>query len=115
MAINKFTNEPDKPFHSSAYAEAANGGSIGATSSQSFQQRYEIDRNRRSINRYRDSHIAHGSGRDVGSRRIGTLNSSRRLQSDTPTRQQQNATPTPIRPLRTSFNEPSMRKYNPYS
>ena len=44
--------------HSSAYASAQSGGSMGATSAMSFEQRKKIDRNRSMVRRYSDSMIA---------------------------------------------------------
>ena len=59
MSINRFVHDSnEKPFHSSGYAEAANGGSLGSTSHQSFEQRMRIEKNRSTIRQYRDSLVA---------------------------------------------------------
>lgn len=44
--------------HSSAYANAQNGGAFGSSSSQSFEKRMEIDKNRKIVRGYQDSKIA---------------------------------------------------------
>lgn len=61
MKFDRFMNNQAKPFHSNGYAEAANGGSMGAVSSQSFQQRQQIEKNRRAIGRYGASYVAQGN------------------------------------------------------
>lgn len=61
MAIDPFSRSPDqKPFHSSGYAQAARGDTMGSTSSQSYTQRQRIENNRQSIQAYRDSYVAKG-------------------------------------------------------
>src|SRR3990167_2583214 len=61
MSMSKFVNDHhEKPFHTSSYAEAANKGNLGVTSSQSFEQRTQIERNRKAIRQYRDSLVARG-------------------------------------------------------
>ena len=49
--------------HSSAYAEAQNQGGIGSVSTQTFNQRREIDQNRSMINKYSDSKVATEAGK----------------------------------------------------
>ena len=49
--------------HSSAYAEAQNQGGIGSVSTQTFNQRREIDRNRSVIRKYSDSKVATEAGK----------------------------------------------------
>ena len=48
-------------FHSSAYAKAQNGGSLGAASTESYQVRVKIDQNRQRIRRYNDSRLVAGA------------------------------------------------------
>jgi hypothetical protein len=126
MKISKFVNDPNaKPFHSSGYAEVANGDAMGSTSSQSFEQRQRIDRNRQAIGRYRESAVARvhrnefhhtsSAGRPVADASAATPQSLR---------QQQNARGGSLRPApganatpiaRPAFREPTSRGYNPYS
>lgn len=43
--------------HSSGYAKAQNGSSMGAASTQSFEDRMKMEKNRRKIRGYNDSRI----------------------------------------------------------
>lgn len=118
MNTNNFSNEElPKPFHSSQYAEAASGGSMGSTSAQSFQQRIQIDRSRQSVRKYRDSHI----GRAIPLRIDDAIVASRipEPQKDTSPiaqRQEKNATSQPISIVKPqpSFKEPPHRGFNPF-
>lgn len=125
MNIHKFSDIPEKPFHSSAYAETANGGSIGSTNSQTFGQRYDADQNRFVVRKYGDSHIGRGSLRHQA--RPGMVNPFHREPIVPTGRQSLNATdssaklPTsdttvtpPIQPHQ-SFKEPPTRGFNPYA
>lgn len=49
--------------HSSAYAEAQNQGGIGSVSTQTFNQRREIDQRRSVIRKYSDSKVATEAGK----------------------------------------------------
>ena len=52
-------------FHSSAYAKAQNGTALGAASTESYQVRVNIDKNRTKVRGYGDSEImtgAHSNG-----------------------------------------------------
>lgn len=52
-------------FHSSAYAKAQNGGSLGAASTESYQVRVNINQNRTRVKGYGDSELmmgAHNAG-----------------------------------------------------
>lgn len=127
MNNDKSDSTPEKPFHSSSYAEVANGGSIGSTNNQTFGQRYDADQNRSMVRKYRDSHIGRGAMRHQGRTRTG-VDPFRRIDPLIPTsRQSQNATtdasvkpidhsaiPPPIVP-RSNFKEPPARGFNPYS
>jgi hypothetical protein len=64
MDLNKHivTNNNYKPFHSSGFAEAANGNHIGATTHESFERRRQIDRNRQSVQSYGRSAIGNPYG-----------------------------------------------------
>lgn len=52
--------------HSSAYAEAQNGGEIGTASAQSFEERQKIEQNRTMIQGYRDSKVINDALGNVG-------------------------------------------------
>lgn len=126
MNINKFSENEDKPFHSHTFAEAANGSTFGATSAQSFGQRYQIDRNRKVVQRYSDSFVASsGHLREELKKRLessDTQNDDKHRTSQA-TRQGFNAgeaasPPANVKPLsvpKRNFSEPPGRKYNPYS
>ena len=114
MNMSRITGEPEKPFHSSAYAEVASGDSMGSTSSQSFNQRTQIDRDRQAVRKYRDSHV----GRALPSRSISSFMPVNGSEPEAATRQQQNTIAQPIAPAvppRTVFKEPSGRTHNPFS
>lgn len=51
-------DEKSEFFHSSAYGRAQSGGTIGAASTESFDQRRKIDENRQNIRKYDDSLVA---------------------------------------------------------
>jgi hypothetical protein len=90
-------------FHSSAYAQEANGSRIGSTSVSSFADRIELEKNRQAVRSYRNSAIGSSAfsrqpGLQAGSR--GSIMSSSRPTSAS-------------RP--TGFREPPSRPYNPYS
>lgn len=125
MNIHNFGNEPEKPFHSSTYAEVANGGSIGSTNSQTFGQRYGVDQNRQSIRRYKDSHIGRGALRYQARRgitdpfgRVDPAAAHSPLQGQNTTgslgKPVDRRSAPPAAP-RTTFREPPTRGFNPYS
>jgi hypothetical protein len=60
LDLNKHIVKADdsKPFHTSGYAVAANGNSIGSVSTVSFEKRLQIDQNRQKIGNYSRSAIA---------------------------------------------------------
>jgi len=129
--ISRFANDAHKPFHSSGYAEAANGSSMGAASAESFQKRQRMEQNRQIIQSYRDSHIARGSDfRQELNRRLNSTDVNTNATDDPHhkrkfNRQAFNAgggaseAPTPpsakvTPPPRRSFSEPPSRGYNPF-
>jgi len=104
MKPNKFTNDlNDATLHTNGFAEAA-GGLFGATSNETFDQRKQLEQNRRLVRGYRDSLVGRGYGGERPAARIPTRPSSPIAR---PSRQAQNATPT--------FREPPARGYNPYA
>lgn len=48
-------------FHSSAYGKAQNGEAIGAASTEGFNDRMKIDRNRQIVKGYNDSRVVNGA------------------------------------------------------
>jgi hypothetical protein len=64
MDLNKhiFKNDDNKPFHSNGYAQVANGNHLGATANISFNQRQQVDYNRRIIGGYNRSTIGSAYG-----------------------------------------------------
>jgi hypothetical protein len=127
MNINKFSDNEDKPFHSHTFAEAASGSTLGSTGGQSFGQRYQIDRNRKMVQRYSDSFVASsGHLREELNKRLESpdAQSDDKHHRHQATRQGFNAggvspaSPSGVKPLaipKRNFSEPSPRKYNPYS
>jgi hypothetical protein len=122
MTPNKSADETDKPFHSHTFAEVANRASIGATSSQSFGQRYQINQNRMTISKYRDSYVASGDRiREELQRHTDNTSIADLPQSYGTTRRGYNTISKPssitrsVQIPRRSFSEPSARKYNPFS
>lgn len=80
MSDNPFLNrlmddEAGDVVHSSAYAKAQNGGTIGAASTESFTERQKIDNDRSYIKKYNDSRVvtdAYGNGREGAASRDAT-------------------------------------------
>ena len=67
MAIQKnpflkyvMKDKKEDVFHSSAYAKAQSGASIGASSSESYQVRVNINQNRQAVRGYGDSELMTG-------------------------------------------------------
>lgn len=118
MNTRDFTNnEPSKPFHSSQYAEAANGGTMGSTSSQSFQQRIQIERSRKAVRQYRDSHIGRAIPLREGDITVASrVSELQRDASPIAQRQEKNATAQALsaKPAQ-NFKEPPHRGFNPFS
>jgi len=64
MDLNKHivTNDDSKPFHSNGYAQIAVGNRVGSTASHiSFNQRQQVDRNRRIVYGYNRSVIGNNT------------------------------------------------------
>ena len=64
MDLNKHIvkSDNDSPLHSSGYAQIASGDRIGSTSSMSFEQRLQIERNRQVVGGYNRSAIGRSYG-----------------------------------------------------
>lgn len=58
--IMKYVNKDEKEdiFHSSPYGRAQNKTSMGVASTETFNDRRKIDRQRKVVRRYDESHIA---------------------------------------------------------
>lgn len=54
-------DEKQDVLHSSGYAKAQNGASMGASSSESFAARVKIDQDRQRVRRYNDSRLVAGA------------------------------------------------------
>ena len=108
--MQQFISDDDvNHFHSSGYAEAAHGRSIGAASVQSYRQRLHIERNRQHVNRYGHSHLGR-SLTDVRPRDVPPEASTLRTRLNTG--DSRPASPGAQRPE--GFHEPNGRGYNPY-
>lgn len=107
-----FPDNDTNHFHSSGYAEAAHGKTIGSAGTQSYQERLRIERNRRHVNRYGHSMLG----------RVDTNQYRRTTQpgdeAAVPARTRLNTgasrpgTANVSRPQ--VFKEPPSRGYNPY-
>lgn len=108
MDLNKHIvkNDDSKPFHSNGYAQVASGDRLGSTASISFDQRQQIEYNRRVIGGYNRSAI--GGLHNSTSRPKPVLRSP---SGTRPSLQKHNSLNVGPR----HFSEPSSRKYNPYS
>lgn len=112
MDLNKHIvkNDDNKPFHSNGYAQVASGNRLGSTASISFDQRQQIEYNRRVIGGYNRSAI--GSLRNglrakpIERKVAGNINVQPRSSL-----QQHNSLNAGPR----HFSEPPSRAYNPYS
>ena len=104
-----FPDDDVNHFHSSGYAEAAHGRSIGAGSTQSYGQRRHIERNRQHIKRYGHSHLGR-SLTDVRPREVQP--EAENLRSRLNTGASRPEAPGVDRPQ--GFQEPQRRGYNPY-
>jgi hypothetical protein len=120
MNIHKFSDQPEKPFHSSGYAEVSNGGSIGSTNFQTFGQRYSAEQSRAVVRSYRDSHIGRGSLRHQA--RPGVIEPFRRDPVIPTGRRAQNvvnpltrSASAPLYQPSIGFKEPPTRGFNPYA
>ena len=105
MFENKYLGQQNKNiFHTSGYARLAQGGVIGSTSTETFERRRQIERNRRAVRRYGDSLIGRGHMREVAQN--STQNPMRYGGSYSP----RSSVQAPPR----TFHEPPPR-YNPYA
>ena len=96
-------------FHSSGYAAAAHGRTIGAASAQSYRERLHIERNRQHVNRYGHSMLGRPVG-DVRPRDVQPESETLRARLNTgPGR-----SAGPVGPRPGGFREPTGRGYNPY-
>ncbi|MNH58605.1 hypothetical protein D3C73_104140 [compost metagenome] len=99
-------NGTDAVFHSSVYAQEAQGDRLGSTSVDPFHQRLHLERNRQSVRSYRESAIGAGVPSkyhdDARTLRRGTVAPGPR--------------PGGIQPVAKPpvFREPPARSYNPY-
>lgn len=100
-------NGTDVAFHSSVYAQEAQGDRLGSTSVGSFNERLHLERNRRSVRSYRESAIGAGTPSkyhdDARSLHRGTI---------APMPRQGGVTAPASKPG--GFREPPSRSYNPY-
>ena len=136
------TNSSRQLFHSSGVVGDTDGQTLGATSSESFEQRQQVERSRRLVGGYRDAGVLHNyrkeahddlasqnddtknkkhhreerstsQVRNIPSSRIDVVKSSRITRaSDMGSALPTGSRPSPI--SRPSFQEPSGRRYNPY-
>lgn len=124
MDINKHIvkNDDDKPFHSSGYANVANGGHIGSVGNMTFEKRQQIEQNRRIIQSYRYSSLgrADRSLKEINSASSNANDKSNELRASINMRYSQSKkqpngsiSRSQINPPR-RFSEPPKRFYNPF-
>lgn len=122
MSLSQFVDrhQNSAPLHSNAYAQVAQGNTIGSMDAQSFNQRRKIEHSRQAVRRYGDSMIGRGHMKEVARPQIA---SSPVGQSGPAfaSRQRLNTRGTAMRPTGTraaipprTFTEPPTR-YDPYS
>jgi hypothetical protein len=102
MDLNKhiITNDSNSLFHTSGYAQVANGNRLGAINTQTFEERQKIERNRQLIAGYNRSTIGQ-SYNMVRAKPVINRGITR------PSFQPRSSVP--------HFSEPRGRVYNPYS
>lgn len=111
-----FNFNDKKPFHSSGYAEVAHGGSIGATSSQSFQERSQIDSNRQVVGKYHESAVARNlKGRTLDNAAGRPTTTSRRYVPPAERQRLFGGQSASASAPRERFSEPQGRTYNPFA
>lgn len=89
-------------FHSNVYAREAHGERIGSTSSETFNQRLSVHKNRQHVRSFRDSHIGATPNKD--SHRAGA-NEAAKIER----------TVSPIQPPpKRQFQEPPHRPFDPF-
>lgn len=109
MDLNKHIvkNDDNKPFHSNGFAQIASGNRVGSVGRVSFNQRQQINNNRRLVYGYSRSTI----GNTYSALRPKPIVNSTGNPQVGPSLQQHNS--LPVSPPR--FIEPAVRKYNPYA
>jgi hypothetical protein len=112
MDLNKHIvkNDDSKPFHSNGYARVANGDQFGAVSNISFNQRQQIEYNRRVICGYNRSAIGSQYNSISRVKPVASGIMGRGSLVKKPSLQQRNTSAGPRH-----FIEPPARRYNPYS
>jgi hypothetical protein len=103
-------NDNNKPFHSNGFAQIAVGNRVGSDGNVSFNQRQQIDRNRRLVYGYNRSVI--GSTYGVMRSKPISDDSSKTISTSPKQRSGGDIAIKPIAPRR--FNEPPTRGYHPY-
>lgn len=112
MDLNKHiaTDNINRPFHSNGYAQVAVGNRVGSVGNISFNQRQQIDRNRRIVYGYNRSAI--GNSITYGAMRAKSVlpvNNGIKVDSALQRHNSTNGT-TPRTP-----NGPTHQSYNPYA
>lgn len=130
MRFNRLINPlKNGKIHSSGIAHAANPEAFGATSPESFEQRRQIDKNRRVIKPFSDSAVTRDYREQHKFHKIDSLEQIEPTAAETSYGQNRQITGSrtkPTKPSRQSFNasnsvpprtfrEPPRRGYNPYS
>jgi len=111
MDLNKHIVSDDKsPFHSHGLAKLARGEQIGSTANISFNERLELENNRRVIGGYNKSSIGSAYSA-IKPKTVDKVDESlKRSQLIMP---QSRTNKLNVQPRK--FTEPSIRNYNPFS
>lgn len=117
MNFDRFSADNSKPFHSHEYAKIANTSSMGATSAETFGQRYAVDRNRQFVKQYQHSELAHSVDGERPSSQLSDQQVDQYARRVSRRDFSVGNRPSPMRPVipqRQKFSEPPGRNYNPY-
>lgn len=110
MDLNKHivTDDSSSLFHTSGYAQVANGNNLGAVNTQTFEQRQQIERNRQIVGGYSRSAMGQ-SYSAVRARPVVSRDMARSI-----SRPRGVMASRPVSGGQPHFSEPQGRAYNPY-
>ena len=111
-----FKASGDDVRHSSGLAKPTNNQSFGSASSESFESRQSVERNRNIISSYRQSGIVNRREKPRIKPSATTTNQSSGLAMDAvvPTNRNMHTTTPQVSKPTYSFREPPSRGYDPY-
>jgi len=112
MDLNKHivNDNSSKPFHSNGFARIANGNRIGSVASTSFNQRRQVDDNRRMVGVYSRSAIGNMHG-VIRARTVSRQAIKLKRVNRASTLQRHNSTGR----INLTVNVPAKKTYDPYA